>query len=68
MTKEFKLTVTYIQKIKSSKFGNKILATKQGPSYVYYGETKSQCLAKARRAYRDGSSYIKKWEVEIYED
>ena len=69
MQTEIKLKVTYLNIVRSPKFGGKILrSTLSNHIYVYYGKNKKECIAKAERAYHFNSSYKKEWSTEIIEN
>ena len=68
MTTEIKLTVTFLNKTKSTSFGNKIMKVTEGNSYAYYGATKKQAIEKAKKAFRYGPCYKKTFSTEIVED
>jgi hypothetical protein len=56
------LRVEFMNIVTSSKFGGKILRKKlSGKSYIFSGDTKKECIEKAKKAYRYSSVYAKKW-------
>ena len=58
------LHLTYMNIVRSPKFGNKILrSTESDSKYYYEGRNKSECIGKATRAGRYNSSYKKVWET-----
>lgn len=59
---QIKLTVTFLNKVLSFSFGNKVLRVTEGNSYVYYGATKKEANEKARKAFRF-NGYKKSYEI-----
>lgn len=61
-TKKITLTVEFLNKTVSSKFGGKILSIRpSGSIYCYSGATKKECIANAKKAFRYNASYSKMW-------
>jgi len=65
--KQIKLTVTFLHKVVSPKFGHKILRVTEGNSYGFSGKTKKECEQKARSAFR-WNGYKKTWETYLSND
>lgn len=58
------LHLTYMNTVRSPRFGGKILrSTESDHRYYYEGSNKSECIGKAKRAGRYNSSYKKVWET-----
>ena len=60
--KEYTLTVEFINK---KLVGNKVEQSLSGKRYSYTGDTKKECINKAKSNFRYNSSYHKQWSVEL---
>lgn len=58
--KQVKLTITQVIKVVSMQSG-KLMSTRDGGVYVYYGKSKSECNKAAKAAGRKGR---KEWSLE----